>query len=174
MTIDDLCSRVEDALARYEQASQLEESLYDMISDAERDYYRYSSQASSAEDPNAQSRAAQQAAAAQQQYVQYQSQLQQAQAAKAHALRELQAIRSGLTDAMESLSQKLVQLEQSIRTYEQMAALPFGGAAAAEKLSFFRGRRQEYQQNLNDLGALADRIDSALAGGNSPQKVLRR
>jgi len=163
VTIDDLCSRVEDALARYEQASQLEESLYDMISDAERDYYRYSSQASSAEDPNVQSRAAQ-----------YQSQLQQAQAAKAHALRELQAIRSGLTDAMESLSQKLVQLEQSIRTYEQMAALPFGGAAAAEKLNFFRGRRQEYQQNLNDLGALADRIDSALAGGNSPQKVLRR
>lgn len=175
MTMDDLFKRVEDAIARYEQACQQEEMLYEMISDAERDYSRYSSQMASAEDPNAQSYAAQQVAAAQRQYAQCQSQLQQVQSMKAHALRELQAIRSGVTDAMESLTQKLVQIRQSIGTFEQMASLPFGGAAASEKLITLRERSQEYQRNLNDLGALADKIDSAVeGGGNSPQKVLRR
>lgn len=175
MTMDDLYNRVENAIAKYEQACQQEETLYDMMEDAERDYSRYSSQMSSAEDSNAQSSAAQQMAAAQQRYVQCQNQLQQVQSIKAQALRELQATRSGIADAMQSLTQKLQQISQSIGTFEQMASLPFGGAAASEKLSFLQGRRQEYQQNLNDLGALADRIDSALnGGGNSPQKVLRR
>lgn len=175
MTMEDLCNRVDNAIAKYEQACQQEEDLYDMMSAAERDYSRYSSQMSSAEDPNAQSYAAQQMAAAQQQYVQYQSQLQQVQSIKAQASRELQATRSGITDAMESLTQKLLQIRQSIGTFEQMASLPFGGATASEKLTFLRGRSQEYQQNLNELGALADKIDSALDGGGySPQKVLRR
>ena len=175
MTMDDLYNRVENAIAKYEQACQQEETLYEMMQDAERDYSRYSSQLSSAEDPNARSSAEQQMAAAQKLYIQCQSQLQQVQNNKAQALRELQATRSGINDAMQSLTQKLMQISQSIGTFEQMAALPFGGAAASEKLTFLRGRQQEYQQNLNDLGALADRIDSVLnGGGNSPQLVLRR
>lgn len=175
MTMNDLYNRVENVIAKYEQACQQEETLYDMMEDAERDYSRYSSQMSFSEDPNARSAVAEQMAVAQQRYIQCQSRLQQVQSVKSQALRELQATRSGITDAMQSLTQKLQQIAQSIGTFEQMASLPFGGASAADKLPFLKNRRQEYQQNLNDLGALVDRIDSVLNGdGDSPKLVLRR
>lgn len=175
MTMEELFNNVENAIHQYEQACQQEETLYSMMEDAERDYSHYSSQMSAAEDPNERNAAARQMAAAQQRYTQCQSQLQQVKINIDQTKRILQATKSGTADAMQNLTQKLMEISQSIGTFEQMASLPFGGAAAAEKLSFLQSRSQEYQQNLNDLGALADRIDSALNGsGTSPQRVLRR
>lgn len=175
MTMEDLFNRVERAASQYEQACQQEETLYDMMQDAERDYSRYSSQASAAEDETAQNSAYVHIQEAQQRYQQCQAKLQQVQNEKAQALRELQATRSGVTDAINSLEENIPKIDQSISTFEQMASLPFGGAGATEKLPQLRARRAEYQKNLNDLYTLADRIDSVLdGGGNSPTLVLRK
>ena len=175
MTMNELYNRVENAITQYEQACQQEETLYSMMEDAQRDYSRYSSQMSTAEDPNERNSAARQMAAAQQRYTQCQSQLQQVKGNIDQTKRILQATKSGTADAMQSLTQKIMEISQSKSAFEQMASLPFGGAEAAEKLSYLQSRSQEYQQNLNDLGALADRIDSALnGGGTTRQKVLKR
>ena len=164
MTMEALFNNVENAIAQYEQACEQEETLYDMMRDAENDMNRYSSQASSSEDASDQRAALEQC----------QNQLQQVQAAKSQALRYLQATRSELTNVITSIEDKLPKMDQGISTFEQMAANPFGSSAAAQ-FPQLRARRAEYQQNLNDAYTLVDRIDSALnGGGNSPQKVLRR
>ena len=169
MTMEALFNNVENAIAQYEQACEQEETLYDMMRDAENDMNRYSSQASSSEDASDQRAALEQMRAAALRYQQCQNQLQQVQAAKSQALRYLQA-----TNVITSIEDKLPKMDQSISTFEQMAANPFGSSAAAQ-LPQLRARRAEYQQNLNDAYTLVDRIDSALnGGGNSPQKVLRR
>ena len=177
MTMEALFNNVENAIAQYEQACEQEETLYDMMRDAENDMNRYSSQASSSEDASDQRAALEQMRAAALRYQQCQkcqNQLQQVQAAKSQALRYLQATRSELTNVITSIEDKLPKMDQSISTFEQMAANPFGSSAAAQ-LPQLRARRAEYQQNLNDAYTLVDRIDSALnGGGNSPQKVLRR
>lgn len=174
MTMEALFNNVENAIAQYEQACEQEETLYDMMRDAENDMNRYSSQASSSEDASDQRAALEQMRAAALRYQQCQNQLQQVQAAKSQALRYLQATRSELTNVITSIEDKLPKMDQSISTFEQMAANPFGSSAAAQ-LPQLRARRAEYQQYLNDAYTLVDRIDSALnGGGNSPQKVLRR
>lgn len=174
MTMEALFNNVENAISQYEQACEREEALYEMMRDAENDMNRYSSQASSSEDASDQRAALEQMRAAALRYQQCQNQLQQVQAAKSQALRYLQATRSELTNVITSIEDKLPKMDQSISTFEQMAANPFGSSAAAQ-LPQLRARRAEYQQNLNDAYTLVDRIDSALnGGGNSPQKVLRR
>lgn len=45
MTMEALFNNVENAIAQYEQACEQEETLYDMMRDAENDMNRYSSQA---------------------------------------------------------------------------------------------------------------------------------
>lgn len=175
MTMEDLFNRVEMTASRYEQACQREEALYDMIRDAENNINRYGSQASLSEDTYEQKAALERMKAAALSLQEHNNQLQQVQSEKAHALRELEATRAGVTDAINSLEEKIPRIEQSISSFEQMASLPFGGAVAMEKLSQQRARRAEYQQNLNHLYTLADRIDSVLnGGGSSPQLVLRR
>lgn len=174
MTMEALFSNVENAISQYEQACKQEETLYEMMHDAENDMNRYSTQASSSEEASDQRVALEQMRAAALRYQQCQNQLQQVQAAKAQALRYLQATRSELTNVIKSIEEKLPKFDQSIRTLEQMASNPFGTSASAQ-LPQLRVRRAEYQQNLNDAYTLIDRIDSALnGGGNSPQRVLRR
>lgn len=149
MTMEALFNNVENAIAQYEQACEQEETLYDMMRDAENDMNRYSSQASSSEDASDQRAALEQMRAAALRYQQCQNQLQQVQAAKSQALRYLQATRSELTNVITSIEDKLPKMDQSISTFEQMAANPFGSSAAAQ-LPQLRARRAEYQQNLND------------------------
>lgn len=174
MTMEALFNNVENAISQYEQASEQEETLYDMMRDAENDMNRYSSQASSSEEASDQRAALEQMRAAALRYQQYQNQLQQVQAAKAQAQRYLQATRSELTNVIKSIEEKLPKFDQSISTFEQMASNPFGSSAASQ-LPQLRARRAEYQQNLNDAYTLVDRISTALnGGGNSPQLVLRR
>lgn len=174
MTMEALFNNVENAISQYEHACEREETLYDMVRDAENDMNRYSSQASSSEGASDQRAALEQMRAAALRYQQYQNQLQQVQAAKAQALRYLQATRSELANVIKSIEEKLPKFDQSISTFEQMASNPFGSSASAQ-LPQLRARRAEYQQNLNDTYTLVDRIDSALnGGGNSPQRVLRR
>lgn len=174
MTMEALFNNVENAISQYEQACEREEALYEMMRDAENDMNRYSSQASSSKEASDQRAALEQMKAAALRYQQYQNQLQQVQAAKAQALRYLQATRSELTNVIKSIEEKLQKFDQSISTFEQMASNPFG-ASASTQLPQLRARRAEYQQNLNDAYTLVDRIDSALnGGGNSPQRVLRR
>ena len=50
MTMEALFNNVENAISQYEQACEQEETLYDMMRDAENDMNRYSSQASSSEE----------------------------------------------------------------------------------------------------------------------------
>lgn len=153
MTMEALFNNVENAIAQYEQACEQEETLYDMMRDAENDMNRYSSQASSSEDASDQRAALEQMRAAALRYQQCQNQLQQVQAAKSQALRYLQATRSELTNVITSIEDKLPKMDQSISTFEQMAANPFGSSAAAQ-LPQLRARRAEYQQNLNDAYTL--------------------
>lgn len=87
MTMEALFNNVENAIAQYEQACEQEETLYDMMRDAENDMNRYSSQASSSEDASDQRAALEQMRAAALRYQQCQNQLQQVQAAKSQALR---------------------------------------------------------------------------------------
>lgn len=174
MTMDALFSNVENAANQYEQACQQEETLYDMIRDAENDISRYSSQASSSEDASEQRAALEQMKTSTLRLQQYQNQLQQVQNAKAQALRYLHATRSELTNVIKSIEGKLPKLDESISAFEQMASNPFGSSAASQ-IPQLRTRRAEYQQNLNDAYTLVDRIDSVLNGdGSSPQLVLRR
>ena len=155
MTMEALFNNVENAIAQYEQACEQEETLYDMMRDAENDMNRYSSQASSSEDASDQRAALEQMRAAALRYQQCQNQLQQVRAAKSQALRYLQATRSELTNVITSIEDKLPKMDQSISTFEQMAANPFGSSAAAQ-LPQLRARRAEYQQNLNDAYTLVD------------------
>lgn len=174
MTMESLFNNVENAISQYEQACQQEESLYDMMRDAENDMNRYSSQASSSEEASEQRAALEQMKAAALRYQQCQNQLQQVQTAKNQAQRYLQATRSELTNVISSIEEKLPKFDQSISTFEQMASNPFGSSAASQ-LPQLRAKRAEYQQNLNDAYTLVDRIDSAIDdGGSSPRKVLRR
>lgn len=174
MTMEALFNNVENAISQYEQACEQEETLYEMMQDAESDMNRYSAQASSSEEASEQRAALEQVRAAALRYKQCQNQLQQVQNVKTQALRYLQATRSELTNVIKSIEEKLPKFDQSISTFEQMTSNPFGSSAASQ-LPQLRARRAEYQQNLNDAYTLVDRIDSALnGGGNSPQKVLRR
>lgn len=174
MTMEALFNNVENAISQYEQACEQEETLIEMMQDAESEMNRCSSQASSSEDPSEQRAALEQMRAAAQRYQQCQNQLQQVQNAKSQALRYLQATRAELTNVIKMIEEKLPKFDQSISTFEQMASNPFG-ASAASQLPQLRSRRAEYQQNLNDAYSLVDRIDSVLnGGGNSPRLVLRR
>ena len=174
MSMESLYNNVDRAIAQYEQACEQEAALYSMIQDAENEMSRYNAQASSAEDPSEERAALENMRDAAQRYQQYQEQLQQAQNAKAHALNYLQATRAELTNVINTLEAKIPKVEQSISTFEQMAANPFG-ASAADQLPKLRVVLADYQQNLNDAYTLAGRIDSVLNGGGSaPQKVLRR
>ena len=76
MTMEALFNNVENAISQYEQACEQEETLYDMMRDAENDMNRYSSQASSSEEASDQRAALEQMRAAALRYQQYQNQLQ--------------------------------------------------------------------------------------------------
>ena len=177
MTMEALFNNVENAISQYEQACAQEETLYDLMRDAERDLNYYSSQASSAsddEDNSAQRAALEQMREAALRLKQYQNQLQQVQAAKAQAQNYLISTRSELTNVVRTIEEKLPKFDQSISTFEQMASNPFGASATAQ-LPKLRATREEYQRNLNDAYSLIERIDSALNGsGTSPRRVLRR
>lgn len=174
MTMETLFNNVENAIFQYEHACQQEEQLYSLMSDAENDIDRYSSQASSSEEISDQRAALEQMKSAALRYQQYQNKLQQVQEAKSQALRYLQVTRSELINVIKSIEEKLPKFDQSIRTFEQMASNPFGTSAAAQ-LPQLRARRDEYQHNLNNAYTLVEKIDSALSGeSNAPQKILRR
>ena len=174
MTMEALFSNVENAISQYEQACDQEETLYDLIRDAESDMNRYSAQASSAEEPSDQRAALEQMREAALRIQDYQNKLQQVQNAKAQAARYLQATRSELQNVISTIEAKLPKFDQSISTFQQMAANPFGGSASAQ-IPQLQAKRDEYQRNLNDAYTLVERIDSALNGGGSqPQKILRR
>ena len=159
MTMEALFNNVENAISQYEQTCQQEEALYDMMSDAKTDMNRYSAQASSCEEASDQRAALEQMRAAELRYQQCQNQLQQVQAAKAQALRYLQATRSELTNVIRSIEEKLPKFDQSINTFEQMSATAFG-QSAAQQLPRLKASRESYQKNLNDARILVNRIDS--------------
>ena len=136
-----------------------QQECYDMMSDAKTDMNRYSAQASSCEEASDQRAALEQMRAAELRYQQCQNQLQQVQAAKAQALRYLQATRSELTNVIRSIEEKLPKFDQSINTFEQMSATAFG-QSAAQQLPRLKASRESYQKNLNDARILVNRIDS--------------
>ena len=176
MTMEELSQNIEYAISQYEQAKEQEESLYEMMQDAERDMSRYSAQASASsdDDPSSQRYALEQMRAAAIRYQQCQNQLQQVQNAKAKALQYLQSTRSELVNVITSIEEKLPKFDQSISTFAQMANNPFGASAGAQ-LPQLRAKREEYQRNLDYAYSLLDRIDSALNdGGDTKRLVLRR
>jgi DNA mismatch repair ATPase MutS len=167
--MDELVNYVEKAISQYEQACNTEESLLQMIQDCDREISRLSSQASSSEEPSDQRQALEQMKAVAQQMQDYQRQLQQAQNQKTQSQRYLTVTRLELLNVIQTIEEKLPQIEQSIGIFEQASSNTFGVNASAQ-LPKLREMREEHQQNLNAAYNLVERIDAMLNGGGTSPK----
>lgn len=175
MSIGDLSYDVDYNISDYEEACKEEELLTELMNDALDDMRRYSSEASSSEDPDDKAYAAAKASEAEHQYHQCEVKLNQVKVKKDKALQYLHATQSVLNDEIKVIEEKLPKYDQSILTFELMGSSQFGGSSATSQLSNLQAKRDEYQENLDQAYSLLNRIDSAInGGGHSPQRKSLR
>lgn len=172
MTWNQLKTGIESAISQYEKALQDEETIYNLMREAENEMDRCKARLAYTNESSERSALIQQMQTLSVNYQQYQISLQQVLAAKAQAERYLQATRSELTKAIISIESTIAKIDQTISTYQTMASNPFGASAAAQ-LPTVQARRNAYQNDLNEAYALATRIDAVLNGGGSNLHKVR-